>query len=103
MKVCIPEWICGKVVTVKGSFNVTLTVEPAAEPLAVATPEDLGVVGQMLLSGLQITGGTPPYTVTLTGGTMPDGLTLNPDGSFAGTTTAPGSFDIAVDVADSLG
>ena len=103
MKLKIPKWICGKVVTVKGSFSVTLTVEPAIEPLAVLSPEDLGPVGQMVLSGLQISGGTPPYNVTLTSGAMPDGLTLNADGSFSGVTTAPGSFDITVDVADAQG
>ena len=99
----LQEWMCGKVVTVKGSFSVTLTVEPAQEPLAVVSPEDLGPVGQLLNPGLLISGGTPPYTVTLTGGSMPDGLTLNADGTFGGTTTTPGSFDINVDVADAQG
>lgn len=90
----------------KGTFQVVLTVEPALVPLAVASPEDLGPVGGPLVTtALGITGGTPPYTVTLdpASGPLPEGVGLNADGTFSGTPTTAGSFTVTVDVADSLG
>ena len=94
-----------KEIHLKGTFSVTLNVEPAPPPpLAVASPEDLGTVGGPLLTpGLVISGGTPPYTVSNVQGTLPAGVTINPDGTFAGLPTAAGAFDVTVDVADSLG
>ena len=88
----------------KGTFSVSFTVEPAAVPLAVASPEDLGVVGGPLaIPGLVISGGDAPYTVSNIQGIVPPGVTINPDGSFSGVPTAAGTFDITVDVADSKG
>lgn len=91
----------------KGTFNVTLNVDAAPPPaLAVQSPEDLGPVGGPLANpGLIISGGTPPYSVTLdpASAPLPPGITLNPDGTFAGTTTEAGSFAVTVDVADSIG
>lgn len=88
----------------RGTFQVTLTVEPAPEPLAVASPEDLGQVGAPFLNpALMITGGTPPYTVSVTGGALPDGVAIDANGNFSGTKNAAGSFDVTVEVADSQG
>lgn len=88
----------------KGTFQVTLTVEAAIPALAVAPTEDLGEVGGPLaISALEISGGTPPYTVGNIQGALPPGITINADGTFSGTTITAGSFPVSVDVADSLG
>ena len=88
----------------KGTFTVTFTVEPApAPPLAVASPEDLGVVGTPLPAAVAISGGVPPYSVTNVQGTVPPGVSIGPDGSLSGATTTAGSFDVTFDVADSVG
>ena len=91
----------------KGTFTVTLTVEPeAAAPLAVGSPEDLGPVGEpsLPISGLAITGGVPPYAVAVQDASLlPPGVTINPDGTFSGLPTAAGSYSPVVDVTDSLG
>ena len=90
----------------KITATVVLTVEAAAVPITVTSPEDLGQVGGPLANpGLEIAGGTPPYNVTLdpTSAPLPPGVTLNPDGTFSGVPTTPGSFTVTVDVADSLG
>lgn len=85
----------------KGTFNITLTVEPAA--LALAVTEDLGAVGTDLAGeSLPISGGTPPYTVTNVTGTVPPGVTINSDGTISGKPTTPGSFPLSIDVQDSL-
>lgn len=95
----------GKIVA-KGTFTVTFTVESA--PLAVATPVDLGLVDTPLPAGvaLKISGGVPPYTVTVDPSSpnpLPSGVTLAADGTLSGTPTAAGSTAVLLDVADSLG
>lgn len=90
----------------KGAFTVVLTVEAATVPLAIQTTEDLGTVGETSLAnpGLIITGGTPPYTVSVADATqLPPGVTVNTDGSFSGLPTQAGSYTVTVDVADSIG
>jgi hypothetical protein len=96
--------------------NFTLTVAPAAAPLSI-TPQ-----GGMLPSEIQgvedkgeqiavVSGGTPPYNISVTAGTVPPGMQVstqqNPDGSVAvfleGTPTQPGAFSFTVTVADSAG
>ena len=94
----------GIIIMAKGTFTVTFTVEPAPPPpLAVASPEDLGVVGAELPASVAISGGVPPYTVTNVQGTVPPGVAINADGTLSGHTTAAGSFDVTFDVADSVG
>lgn len=87
----------------KGSFSITLTVDPA--PLAVAPTDDIGPAGQALPAGdtLPISGGTPPYQVTGVTGTVPPGITINSDGTIVGTPTQAGSFPLSISVQDSLG
>lgn len=87
----------------KGTFQVTFTVE--APPLAVASPQDLGVAGAPLTPGakLSISGGTPPYSITNVVGAVPPGVTINSDGTLTGGPTAAGSFPLSIDVQDSLG
>lgn len=95
-----------EVITMKGVFTVTLTVEPAAPlPLEVASPEDLGQVGGPLqVPALEISGGTPPYTVALdpSSGPLPPGVSIDGSGNLTGTPTEAGSFEVVVDVSDSL-
>ena len=91
----------------KGTFTVTFTVEAAPPPpIEVAPTEDLGQVGGPLAATqLIITGGTPPYTVSLDSASapLPPGITVNSDGTFSGVPTEAGSFAVTFDVADSLG
>jgi Tol biopolymer transport system component len=49
---------------------------------------------------VDISGGAPPYTVTVTGGQLPQGVTLNSDGSLAGAPAAVGQYRITVDATD---
>lgn len=95
-----------EVITMKAVLTVTFTVEPAAPPpLEVASPEDLGQVGGPLqVPALEITGGTPPYTVALdpSSGPLPPGVSMDASGNLTGTPTEAGSFDVVVDVSDSL-
>ena len=44
-----------------------------------------------------------PLTYTVTGGVLPPGITLNPNGTFAGTATTPGTTSVTVTVADGKG
>lgn len=93
-------------IVMKGTFTVVFNVEaPPPLPLSVASPEDLGVAGAALPAGskLEITGGTPPYSVTNATGSAPPGVTLNADGTLTGTPTTPGQYSVSIDVADSLG
>ena len=95
-----------EVITMKGVFTVTFKVEPGTPPpLEIGSPEDLGQVGGPLqVPALEITGGTPPYTVALdpSSGPLPPGVSMDASGNLTGTPTAPGSFDVVVDVSDSL-
>jgi hypothetical protein len=96
----------GLVIHMKGTFAITLTVDPpSAPPLAVASPEDIGPSGTALPAGskLAITGGTPPYVLSALAGTPPPGVTINSDGSLSGTPTAPGSYNVSFDLADANG
>jgi large repetitive protein len=94
----------GHVITMQGTFNVTLVVDQPVAPLAVATPEDLGPAGQALPANaaLSISGGTPPYTLSNLTGSVP-GVTINTDGTLTGTPSTPGQYPITVTVTDSQG
>jgi large repetitive protein len=87
-------------IQVKGTFAVTFTVEPA--PLRLPATIDLGTVGVALAAGdaIPVTGGTPPYTITNVTGTVPPGVTINSDGTLAGTPQAAGSFPLEIALQD---
>jgi hypothetical protein len=95
-----------EVITMKGVFTVTFRVEPGSPPpLEVESPEDLGSVGGLLqVPALEIAGGTPPYTVALdpSSGPLPPGVSMDASGNLTGAPTEAGSFDVVVDVTDSL-
>jgi autotransporter-associated beta strand protein len=50
-----------------------------------------------------ITGGTPPFTVTLVAGALPPGLTLGPGATLSGTATTTGSFAFTLQITDATG
>lgn len=107
--------------TTVGDFNFVVQVRDAngftaiaALGILVALPGDtLEIVtgalpdatpGQAYLVLLEATGGVPPYSWSLFAGTLPTGLTINAaNGTISGTTTQVGSFDIAIQVRDSVG
>lgn len=65
-----------------------------------------GNVGVPYSSGpadIILSGGVPPYTVTLASGTIPPGLTLASDGTLSGTPTTRGTYDFFINVTDSSG
>ena len=86
----------------QGTFSITLTVDNAIPPLALAATEDLGPANQALPAGaaLPISGGTPPYKVSAVNGTVPPGVTINPDGTLSGEPTSPGSYPLSMTIAD---
>ena len=81
----------------------TIHVTPAsAPPLQIVTtsfPD--GQVGTPFNAQLQVSGGTPPDSVSLAAGTLPDGLALHADGTIDGTPTAAGDFQFTLEVKDS--
>jgi len=89
-------------ITMKGTFQITLTVDAA--PLQLAPTEDLGPAGTALANEeLPISGGTPPYEVTNVSGTVPPGVTIGSDGSISGTPTTPGSYPLTIAIQDANG
>jgi hypothetical protein len=84
--------------------TITVTVEPPQALKITTTTLPNGTIGVAYPSTtLQATGGVPPYTWTLTNNTtLPAGLTLQSDGTIAGTPTATGVFNtFTVMVSDS--
>jgi hypothetical protein len=78
--------------------------EPAPAPLTVVTSSlPNGTVGTAYTqTTLSATGGTAPYTWSELE-LLPDGLTLSSAGVISGTPTAAGTFNVRVQVRDSLG
>ncbi|WP_033823851.1 Ig-like domain-containing protein, partial [Kitasatospora sp. MBT63] len=88
------------------SDGYTLTVDPAVEAVAIGTPAALpdGTKGLAYNAlPLAATGGTGPFTWSKTSGNPPPGLTLNADGTIAGTPTALGTATFTARATDSSG
>jgi hypothetical protein len=80
------------------------TCDDGAQPLSVA-PSLLGsnlttTVGVPVNVPVTVSGGTPPYTLTMTG--LPPGLTYT-SSQISGTTTVPGTFAVSATVRDAAG
>ncbi len=80
--------------------------------LDVTYVNDAPVIGSTIINA--VVGGTipalpitdiegDPFVVSLSGGTLPPGVTTNPDGSFNGSPSAPGSFTFVIEVCDDAG
>jgi hypothetical protein len=63
----------------------------------------VGRVGQAYDFTFPVSGGLPPYTISITAGTLPPGLSLDATtGEVTGIPTSPGTFAFTVQVEDSL-
>lgn len=81
----------------------TSTFSTGAPNLTIATTQlPNGVVGLVYSQGIQIVGGTGPFTYSLGTTTLPVGLTLDPSsGVISGTPTTAGTTSFTVTVNDS--
>jgi hypothetical protein len=109
--------------TTAGSYTFEVTVTDTASrsakrslridvraPLAIMVPAPQGSgglpyseVGIPLQTRLTATGGSARLTWALAGGALPDGITLNADGTIAGTPQVAGRFGFTARVSDDEG
>jgi hypothetical protein len=93
----------GKLYVVSLGDGKIYAISSAAQPLSIGTTSlpqaDVGVSYDV---SLNITGGTPPYVVTVTSGALPPGLAIV-SGRIAGTPTKTGNFRFSLRVADQSG
>lgn len=78
--------------------------DTAAAPLSlVVDPSPLpdATVGQPYSHVTSVTGGTPPYSLTISEGNLPSGVTLSSAGSWTGTPVAQGTYPMTVTATDS--
>jgi hypothetical protein len=84
--------------TTSASFTITV----GAAPLTINTALPTAGLGTAYSDQIGITGGVPPYTVTVTStGSLPPGIMLSNSGLLSGTPTAVGSYTFDVQVTDS--
>lgn len=80
-----------------GSFTITIT----GANLTITNSLPAATVGQAYSQTL-VSGGTPPYTITITSGSLPAGLSYsNTTGLISGTPTTAGTFSFGVQATDS--
>jgi hypothetical protein len=80
--------------------ELSLTVLTAVSISTGALPA--GSVGASYLSGMEASGGTPPYVWSIVTGPLPPGLSMQPaSGVISGIPTAPGNFSFTVAARDS--
>lgn len=90
----LPEGMCD-------TATVTVIVAAVNDPPRLMVNPVVGVVvGESLppLTFLDVE--NHQFTVVLAGGTLPPGVTLNPDGTFSGSPTVPGTYTFIVEVCD---
>lgn len=83
-----------------GSRPYTLTIAAPTLSLAPASLPS-GRVGRGYNATVAASGGTAPYAYRVSGGALPDGITLAADGTFSGSPTAAGRFNVTVTATDS--
>ncbi len=102
---------CAEFNTVKAAWDAVSVPAQAGDPtctgggtsaVTVGNPgNQSSVVGTAVSLQLAATGGTAPYTWTATG--LPTGLAITSAGKISGTTSAAGSFTVAVTAKDAAG
>lgn len=81
---------------------VSASVEAFAA-LEITTQKVTVAAGAPYSVQLTATGGVEPYTWSISSGSLLSGLTLDTNGTIAGTTTATGNYSISFKVTDSVG
>jgi uncharacterized protein (TIGR03437 family) len=80
-------------------INYSLVVAPPA-PVINTSTFPAGTVGQSYSQAVQVTGGTPPFTLTLFTGSLPPGLNFSAQGLISGSPTAAGNYTFTVRASD---
>ena len=75
----------------------------AGPSIATVSPLPGGTATAVYSQAFSASGGAIPYRWSVVDGALPDGLSMNADGSIAGTPTTPGTFSFGVQVTDSQG
>ncbi len=84
--------------------NYTINVAAPSEPLQLLTTVLNGAtVGVNYSSGLDATGGAPPYRFSIVSGALPPGIALSAAGILLGQPTTAGTYRFDLEVIDSLG
>ena len=87
-----------------GALVGAMLIEPVSGPLAIAQ-SGLAPVASVRMpykAKFQAYGGTAPYNWSLAAGYLPAGLTLGQDGVLRGIPSAPGTFNVKLQVADAV-
>ena len=89
------------------SSTFQLDISPSAtQPLLVTSatlPAGTVSIPYSSATGLQASGGAPPYTWTVFGGVLPVGMSLSGSGNLQGTPALPGTYGFAAQATDSTG
>ncbi len=81
--------------------TVFITVAPVNDPPVYTGPGTIAVPVGGLPGPLPISDPEDdPWTVRIIDGTVPDGVVLNPDGTWGGSASTPGTFPITIEACD---
>lgn len=69
-------------------------------PVVDGVTIDPPILGQPISGSIDVVGGIENYIFTLEGGELPDGVTLESDGTFSGTPTETGLFELDILIAE---
>lgn len=88
--------------TMQVTGTITFIIEPAANPIVIGNSTFNGRVGEPITGNLNISGGTPPYSVFVTDAAqMPPGVSIDSAGEVSGVPETAGTFQVGVQVNDS--